>query len=232
MLASPDIHPPCRAPLRLLEQARVHGLQALADTDLLALLIGAGPEGESALGVAARLLDASGGVSGLLRLGREGLAARRGIGPVRSVRILAAIELGRRTTEKALSERREPISSFEAVVQWARPRIAALEHEEVWLLALDGRNGLRTAIRVAQGGLHGCALTPRDVLRPALREGASGIVLLHNHPSGDPTPSAEDLRMTRALAAACDVVGLALLDHVVVARGGAASIGDAGGLGP
>jgi DNA repair protein RadC len=119
------------------------------------------------------------------------------------------------------------VGSFEAVERWARPRLVALDHEEVWLLGLDGRNGLRSSRRIAQGGAHGCALTPRDVLAPALREGASAIVLVHNHPSGDPTPSPEDLAMTEAVARACQVVGIPLLDHVVVARSGAASIGDA-----
>ncbi len=121
--------------------------------------------------------------------------------------------------------------SFDTVVEWAHPRLSTLEHEEVWLLTLDGRNGLLGAIRIAQGGLHGCALTPRDVLRPALREGGSAIIVLHNHPSGDPTPSHDDVRMTEALATACEVVGIELLDHVIVARGGASSLRDTGTIG-
>ncbi len=215
---------------RLRERALLHGLDGFADADLLALLIGTGAEGESAVGVASRILDTSGGIGGLLRQGGHGLATRRGIGPAKAVRILAALELGRRAAEHSLAERRESIVSFDSVVAWARPRLATLEHEEVWLLALDGRNGLRAAMRVAQGGVHGCALTPRDVLRPAVRDGAAAIILLHNHPSGDPTPSAEDARMTAALAVACEAVGIELLDHVVVARGGATSLRELGGF--
>src|SRR6185503_7379736 len=98
----------------------------------------------------------------------------------------AALELGRRATLRALAEERVSVGSYDAVVDWARPRLATLDHEEVWFLALDGKNGLRAARCVARGGLHGCALTPRDILRPALREAASAIVLVHNHPSGDP----------------------------------------------
>jgi len=208
----------------LRERALLHGFAALSDVDLLALLLGTGAEGESAPSVAARLLDAAGGLEGLARLGGHALSARRGIGPAKATRILAAIELGRRALAALLDEERDAIMSFDAVVAWARPRLATLEHEEVWLLTLDGRNGLLGATRIAQGGLHGCALTPRDVLRPALREGGSAIVLIHNHPSGDPTPSLEDIRMTEALAVACEVVGIELLDHVVVARGGASSL--------
>jgi DNA repair protein RadC len=215
----------------LRERALCLGPEQLADVDLLALVVGTGSEGESARSVAVRLLDSAGSVLGIARLGGHGLAERRGIGPAKAARILAALELGRRAGERGLSERRPVIDSFEAVAAWARPRLALLEHEEVWVLSLDGRNGLRGAHRVAQGGLHGCALLPRDVLRPAIRDGASAIVLLHNHPSGDPAPSAEDIHMTRGLAAAAHVVGLTLLDHVVVARGGAASLRDSGAFG-
>jgi DNA repair protein RadC len=138
--------------------------------------------------------------------------------------LAAAFELGQRVCIQQLADERETVGSFESVTAWARPRLAHLEHEEVWLLALDGQNGLKSARRIAQGGLHGCALTPPDVLRPALRDCASGIVLVHNHPSGDPTPSSEDVEMTRAVMVAGDVVGLPLLDHVVVATGGATSL--------
>ena len=96
----------------------------------------------------------------------------------------------------------------------------------MWLLSLDGRYGLKSARRIAQGGLHGCALLTRDVLGPALRDGASAFVLIHNHPSGDPAPSAEDIAMTRAVRAAGELVGVPLIDHVVIARGGACSLNE------
>ncbi|HEX7669613.1 MAG TPA: DNA repair protein RadC [Polyangiaceae bacterium] len=212
----------------LRERALRLGAGELADVDLLALVVGTGSEGESARSVAARLLDDAGSVLGIARLGGLGLAHLRGIGPAKAARILAALELGRRATQHAFDERRAAIDSFDEVVNWARPRLVTLEHEEVWALSLDGRNGLVGAHRVAQGGLHGCALLPRDVLRPVIRDGASALVLVHNHPSGDPTPSAEDVRMTRALAAGASLVGLTLLDHVVVARSGAASLREFG----
>ncbi|HEY1535151.1 MAG TPA: JAB domain-containing protein, partial [Polyangiaceae bacterium] len=91
---------------------------------------------------------------------------------------------------------------------------------------LDGKYGLKSARRIAQGGLHGCALLTRDVLSPALRDGASAIVLVHNHPSGDPTPSPEDIAMTRAVRVAGELVGIPLIDHVVVSRSGACSLSE------
>ena len=109
-------------------------------------------------------------------------------------------------------------------MNWAHPRLAGLDHEEVWVLGLDGNNGLGSARRVAQGGMHGASLLPRDVLRPALRDGASAIVLVHNHPSGDPSPSPDDVEMTRALDRACRTVGISLLDHIIVPREGSESL--------
>ena len=205
-------------------------IRTLADVDLLALVLLRGGRARSAIGAAAELLEERGHLAAIAQLGTAGLTDRRGIDHGQALRLSAAFELGRRATVRALSEERETIGSFESVVAWARPRLAALEHEEVWVLCLDGRNGLVCARRIAQGGLHGCALTPRDVLRPALRDAASAIILVHNHPSGEPGPSSEDMEMTRAVAIACDVVGVPLLDHVIVARAGATSLLELGAL--
>jgi DNA repair protein RadC len=206
------------------------GVEGLADVDLLALLLRRGSNGTPALRRAARLLDESAGLGRLARLGPHGLADRGGVTALEATRLAAALELGRRAAIRLMSDERETIGSFESVVAWARPRLAGLDHEEVWMLALDGRNGLKTARRIARGGLHGCALTPRDVLHPALRDAASALVLVHNHPSGEPAPSTEDVEMTRVLAVACDVVGVPLLDHVIVARGGASSLLELGAI--
>jgi DNA repair protein RadC len=200
-------------------------MSTLADTDLVVLLLGTGSAGESVVATASALLEKSGGLEGLLRLGPHGLA-RRGIGPAKATRLAAAIELGQRALLRSLGEKRITFDRFERVADWARPRLASLDHEEVWLLALDGKYGLRSARRIAQGGQHGCALTIRDVLGPALRDGASSILLVHNHPSGDPEPSPEDISMTRTLRRAAELVGVPLLDHVVVARGGACSLSE------
>jgi DNA repair protein RadC len=154
----------------------------------------------------------------------HGLCRRPGIGDAKATRLSAAFELGRRAQCGVLGAVLPRVQSYQEVVEWARPRLATLEHEEVWLLVLDGQNALKSTRRIAQGGMHGCALTTRDVLAPALRDGASAIVLVHNHPSGNPQPSPEDLSMTRTIADACEIVGVPLFDHVVVARNGASSL--------
>jgi DNA repair protein RadC len=109
------------------------------------------------------------------------------------------------------------------------PRIGQLEHEQMWVVSLDGRSRLRGMRCVAQGGEHGCTVTARDILRVAMADAALGIVLVHNHPSGEPSPSNEDVSMTRAVAKAAEIVGTPLLDHVIVTSSGAyASLLDLG----
>jgi DNA repair protein RadC len=210
------------------ERAAELGLPALADEDLLALVLGTGGGGESVRLVATRLLDDSGGLLGLLRRGTGGLSAARGLGQVKALRILAGLELGRRAHVRELmprgTETGQRFADFEQVAAWARPRLAALEHEELWLLAVDGRQGARATRKIAAGGIHGLHVSARDVLRAALREAASAFVVVHNHPSGDPLPSAADLDFTARLARAGHAVGVPLLDHVIVAREGATSL--------
>jgi DNA repair protein RadC len=200
--------------------SRAHHIAAEppGDVDLLAMILGTPRGGRSAASLAARLLDEHGGVGGLLRAGVGQLAEHRGIGPVRAGRVAAAIELGRRAVAAASIEASPQLFDHTAVVSWAHPRLAVLDHEELWVLALDGRHGLRAARRVASGGLHGLQVGVRDVLRIALREAASAFILVHNHPSGDPTPSAEDVAFTSAVAAAATVVGTPIVDHVIIAR--------------
>ncbi len=199
------------------ERAREFGLSDLADAEVLALVLGTGVVGEPVARLAATLLEELGGVEGMGRLGFGALAERRGLGVARGMRVAAAFELGRRAaTERA------PLPwlpDSRAVHEWARPRLGALDHEELWVLALDGQHRVRAARRVAAGGLHGLLVSVRDPLRFALREGASAIVMLHNHPSGDPTPSVEDIRFTEQLREAADVVGTPLLDHVIIGAG-------------
>jgi DNA repair protein RadC len=216
-------------PPGLRERVLLRGPEPLCDADLLTLLLGTGVPGLSARHLAAELLESEGGLDGVRRLGGQGLAKRRGVGLAKATRILAALELGRRVLVGGLQSAPR-LNSFAAVSRWARPMLAGLEHEEVWLVSLDGCGGLRGARRIAQGGLHGCALTPQDVLRPAVRDAASTMVLVHNHPSGDPTPSGDDVEMTRAIESAAHVLGIRLLDHVIVARDGARSLRDLGVL--
>jgi DNA repair protein RadC len=197
------------------ERALEQGVDALGDADLVALLLGTGRRGAAAPVLAAELLVEAGGLDGLARSGTHALASAAGLGVVKALRLAAAVELGRRTSRLAVADR-PTLASAADVAGHLGPRLAGLVHEEMWVVSLDGRNRIRGARRVAQGGLHGCAVAARDILRVALADAASAFVLVHNHPSGDPTPSPEDVAMTAAVSRAAAVVGVPLVDHVVL----------------
>jgi DNA repair protein RadC len=200
------------------ERALMVGVEHLGDAELVAILLGTGCAGLPVNVLAALLLEEQGGIGGLARAGVGELAQRAGVGPAKGARVAAAVELGRRAAFAASHEPHVRMPDRRAVEAWAHPRLATLDHEELWLLALDGHHGLRATRRVASGGIHGLHVAARDPLRIALREGASAFVLVHNHPSGDPCPSPEDVSFTRSIAEAGALVGTPLLDHVVVAR--------------
>jgi DNA repair protein RadC len=212
------------------ERAMADGIGALNDADLIAILLGTGMAGRPVATVACELLTRFGGFEGLSRSGPAVLAKERGLGVVKALRLSASLEIGHRHMEQVMRSRinaRHP----RAVADLFVPRIGWLDYEEMWVVSLDGRNGIRSTRRVAQGGLHGCSVTARDILRVALASAAAAIVLVHNHPSNDPSPSTEDLALTTAVAAAAVVAGMPLVDHVIVTgAGGYISLRDIGAL--
>jgi DNA repair protein RadC len=208
------------------------GLEGFSDAALLALLddamTGAGDGGCERRQRHEALLEAVGGLTALARRGVGDLAERHGLGPNLGARLCAAIELGSRIARMEAADAAEQLGRANDVERWARRRLSSLDHEELWVLLVDGRNRMRGARPVARGGLHACAVLARDVLSPVVREAVSAFVLVHNHPGGDPCPSREDVQFTRRVAAGADAVGVVLVDHVVVSRGGAVSMLEAG----
>jgi DNA repair protein RadC len=213
------------------ERAVAVGVEHLGDSELVAIVLGTGRAGLPVSVLSVMLLEEHGGIGGIARAGIGEMAQRAGVGVAKAARLVAAVELGRRAAFAASLEAHRKMPDRSAVEEWAQPRLATLDHEELWLLALDGHHGLRAARRVASGGIHGLHVAARDPLRIALREGASAFVLVHNHPSGDPSPSPEDVAFTRSVERAAAIVGVPLLDHVVIARRRAVSMLDEGLLG-
>jgi DNA repair protein RadC len=201
------------------DRALLGGFGALSDADLMALVIGHGVRGRPVMSLASELLDRIGGLEGLARAGPALLARVPGLGHAKALRLAASVEIGRRIRERAAGHRKV-FAAPSAVAAAFAPRIGALDHEQMWVLSLDGRNRLRGARRVAQGGRHGLVVTAREILGIALADAATGFVLVHNHPSGSPTPSEADIEMTQAVSLAADIVGVPLLDHVVVTASG------------
>lgn len=150
-------------------------------------------------------------------------AGARDVSTRMRLRIQASIEIGLRISRALQTHRAPPLPDPDAVAAWGA-RLLTLDHEELWMLALDGKASLRAARCVAAGGLHGVSVALADPLRAALRAGASAFLLVHNHPSGDPTPSEEDRRFTLRVSEAAAIIGVPLVDHVVVAREGHVSM--------
>jgi DNA repair protein RadC len=214
------------------QRALLTGIDSLSDADLVSILLITGGGGAPLPVLAVSLLDDHGGIRGLARIGVRQLSEHRGVGLAKAVRLAAAVELGVRAAHAASLESLPQLPASGAVVAWGTPRLTILDHEELWALALDGRNGLRAARRVASGGIHGLHVGVRDVLRIVLKEAASTFILLHNHPSGDPSPSHEDVEFTRAVVEGADAVGTPLLDHVIIARQRSCSMQELGLLAP
>jgi DNA repair protein RadC len=194
------------------------GPQGLSDDELVSLIIGAPlPPGAWAALTA--------GAAGLSRLGElpvAEVAERAGLSAARAARLLAAIELGRRTLRRPLSHG-EPISSVAAVLERLEAPLVGLEEEELHVLALDNRSRLLGHFIAARGGANQVYVSPKDLFRRLVRLGATSAIVAHNHPSGDPTPSEADTELTSRLAEAGRILGVALVDHVVIARGGSYS---------
>lgn len=201
------------------------GPRALSDAELLALVLGTGTGKLSARAVALSLLEAL-PVAELAWAPPDVLSAWPGIGLARAASLAAAFELGRRGAW-APPQRGERCLDPGRVHELLR-HAAFADRECFHVVLLDVRGRLLRAVQVAEGSLSQCPVSPRDALRPAVREGAHGLVFVHNHPSGDPTPSADDADLTERLRAAAEVVGVLARDHVIVAAGGYYSFVEAG----
>jgi DNA repair protein RadC len=198
---------------RLLEQ----GSGSLTDAELVAILLRTGSVGSSAVETAMELLDASGGLPGLLGATPQSLR-RKGIGPAKCAGLLAALEIARRLARAAFVER-EPLRRPGEVARYLNLRYRVRDQEVMGALFLDTRGRLLGEKEIYRGTLDRAAVEPREILKECLLRGAAGVVIFHTHPSGDPSPSLEDLEFTRRLAEAAGVVGVRLADHLVLGDG-------------
>lgn len=204
------------------------GPGALTVAELLAIVIGTGTQGRDASLVGRDLLAVAGGsLRGLARRQAGELAAVGGVGRVKAVRVAAALELGRRLAAEP-SESRLTIGSPRDVERWLGLALRDLVVEEFHLLTLDAQNRITRDVPLTRGTLTSSLVHPREVFRAAIAEAAAGIIVAHNHPSGDPTPSADDRSVTRQLVEAGRLLDLPVYDHVIVAAEGYFSFAEAG----
>lgn len=197
--------------------------EAVPDEALVALMLGCREHG-----VARNVLDRHPFPDGLWRLSAEDLVCCEGVGPAAAARLLSSLEFSRRVAVRSATGR-PVISCADDVVRICGPQLRGSDREHFWALALNTKNQLLRTVEVSIGSLNASIVHPRELFKEAVRLSAASVVVVHNHPSGDPTPSGADIQLTRRLVKAGDVLGIEVLDHVVIGDSGeSASLRDLG----
>ena len=209
------------------ERLANQGAGALAEAELVAILLRTGIQGMSALRLAETLLQDCGGVAGLRHARYDELRGRHGIGGAKAAQLLAAVELGRRFAKAEVSAR-PSIQSPEDVAELLRYEIGGREQEHLVVVLLDTRNRLLRTVEVYVGSLNTSLIRIGEVFREAVRANAAAVIVAHNHPSGDPSPSPEDVAVTRALVEAGRLLDIEVLDHLIIAKDRHLSLRQAG----
>jgi DNA repair protein RadC len=206
------------------------GADALSEQELLACVLGRGIAGESVLISAQRLLKAFGTLGGIAEASVEQLACVHGIGPAKAVQLKAACEIARRVS-LAANGHRPVVDSLERAVALLRPQLVHHRREHFVALLLDNRHRLIRMSSIAIGSLSMAVVHPRELFREAIAAGAAAVIIAHNHPSGDPSPSTQDVQLTARLVDAGTLLGIEVLDHIILGREGAVSLRGQGQMG-
>lgn len=205
------------------ERLRMRGAEALSNAELIAILLRTGVTGENVVSVAQRLIARFEGLGGLSKASYGELAAERAMGGAKAAQLLAAIELGKRIVH-ASPEQRRVVKVPEDVYAMLFGEMALLEQEHLRVILLTTRNEVVCVKDVYKGNISSVVVQVSNVFRDAVREACPSIIVVHNHPSGDPAPSAEDAALTKQMVEAGRLLGIELVDHIVIARRGFVSM--------
>ena len=212
------------------EKALAHGIRSLSDAELMAIIFGGGLPGVSVIDMARGILrDCDNRLDMLARLSMNELMSKyKGVGPAKAVSLAAAFELGRRNREQAMAHEDPQIRSSKDAVDLMRPMLEALEYEEFWVLMLSRSNRVTYKRCISQGGTASTVVDVKLLLKRAIDCLAEGIILVHNHPSGNASPSVEDDRLTSRIKDGAKILGINVLDHIIIARGKSYAYADNG----
>lgn len=203
------------------------GPQALTTAELIGILLRVGVSGENAVQVGQRLLNTFGGVSGLHRAAFDEVCNQRGLGQAKAAQIKAALELGHRLSLESPEDRKAIHSPGEAA-DLVKYEMSALEQEELWVMLLDTRNRVLRIDTIYRGSLNSSQVRVGELFKNAIRRTAAAIIVVHNHPSGDPTPSPDDVAVTRAIVQAGKLLDIEVLDHLIIGGGRYVSLKERG----
>lgn len=199
------------------ERLEKFGADALSDTELLAMLLRSGTRGQDVLTLASRLIAEGGSLAGLIAWSASDFRKLKGIGRVKALQLVTVMEIARRVLGQQIPEA-PVLNKPDQIADYLKPFAAGLEVEKFWVLCLNRRNRLLKRVEISSGSATAALAHPREVFRAALRAAAVAVVCAHNHPSGDPAPSAPDMHVTRLLREAAKAVDIELLDHIIVGR--------------
>ena len=197
------------------ERLQYYGASALSTAELLAILLRVGSPGENVIALSTRLLKEFGGLAGLARSGFSDLAQVKGIGPAKTAQLKAALELGRRFLVSSV-EARPQINSPTDAANLLMLEMAGLEQEHLRTLLLDTKNRVMSSPTIYIGNVNSSIIRVAEVFREAIKVNATALIVVHNHPSGDPTPSPEDVQVTRSIVEGGKLLGVDVLDHLVI----------------
>lgn len=197
------------------ERLENYGSRALSNAELLAIVLRVGAQGQSAVGLGQQLLAKFDGLRGLAKASISEVCQLRGVGPAKSVQIKAALELGRRLMVAAPEERPQ-ITSPEDAANLLMLDMSLLEQEHLWVLLLDTKNHVLEVEKVYKGSVNASLIRIGELFRAAIKRNCAAVIVAHNHPSGDPTPSPEDVRVTHQLVEAGKLLDIEVLDHLVI----------------
>ncbi len=192
------------------------GSEALSSQEILALILGRGIRGESVIITAQKLLSRFGNLKNLASASIEELTQTKGIGPAKAAQIKATFELSKRLEHSLIEDRKITVKSPEDVVKTARNLLKGKKKEHFVVICLDTRNHLIKTSTVSIGSLDCSIVHPREVFKDAISSSAASVIFIHNHPSGDPTPSEDDIKMTKRLIEAGEIIGIEVLDHIII----------------
>ncbi len=210
------------------EKLLAKGKQALSDAELIAILLGSGSRNESAVGLAKRVLQSvENNLVEISKLSIPELMKFKGIGEAKAISIVAAMELGRRRRGAEVMERKK-IGSSKDVFEIFQADVADSQYEEFWILLLNRANKIMKKVKISDGGVSGTVADPKRIFRAAMDSMASAIILCHNHPSGNITPSNADIALTKKIVNGADYFDMAVLDHIIIGDGNFFSFADNG----
>jgi len=198
------------------EKLMLKGIDALSDAELIAILIGSGSRNESAVDLSKRILASVDSLNSLAKLSLSQLMNFKGIGEAKAIAIIAASELGRRRRSEDAAEFVKKITSSKSVFEIMQPIIGELPHEEFWVLFLNNSNKVISKVQLSKGGMTGTIVDTRMIFGFAFETKATGLILCHNHPSGNLQPSNADIEITKKIKIAGELLDVKVLDHLII----------------